>query len=98
MIHEHNSLVGCLIGQARSQADRRAGQSHLGIWLLLLMQEGVTHHLYTTHVTFSDLMHTAHHKGVPMKMMNFQSGLLNDLRHHQAAASNSLTLQGDWWS
>ena len=45
MVHEHDGLVGGLPGQAGCQGDQAAGQLHLGVWLLLLMQKGVAHHL-----------------------------------------------------
>ena len=45
MVHEHDSLIGGLIRQAGSQADCTAREDGLGVWLLLLMQEGVACHL-----------------------------------------------------
>lgn len=45
MVHEHDSLVGGLAWQAWCQGEHTAGQLHLGVRLLLLMQKGVAHHL-----------------------------------------------------
>ncbi len=46
MVHEHEGLVGGLPRQAGCQSDQVAGQLHLGVWLLLLVQKGVAHHLH----------------------------------------------------
>ena len=45
MVHEHEGLVGGLPRQAGCQGEQAAGQLHLGVGLLLLVQKGVAHHL-----------------------------------------------------